>query len=102
MSRGKVLTVLIVRPPRLNDVIGVALSMGAEVLSVQRVVGFEKASFGAAPAVYDKICIETSRPALKETLDVVLEAARSGLRGDGKAFVMGDFEPVTEAQEGQT
>ena len=84
----KVMTLLTVRPPRVNDVIGVALSMGAEVLSVEHVVGLERSAFGMLPAPYDRICVETSRRAHKETLEGMIEAARSGCEGDGKVMVM--------------
>ena len=84
----RVVTLLTIRPPRLSDVIGTALSMGATVLSVEHVVGLEKGAFGMLSAPYDKICVETSRSAHKETLETMLEAARSGCRGDGKAMVI--------------
>jgi nitrogen regulatory protein PII len=88
MPLDKVITLITVKPPRLDDVIGVALGMGARVLYVERIVGLEMSSFGLLPCAYDRVCVETSRRAHKETLDAVINAARSGMNGDGKAFLL--------------
>jgi len=92
-----VITLLTVKPPRVNDVIGVALSMGADVLSVEHVVGMERSAFGMLPAPYDRICVETNRRAHEETLKGMIEAARSGCEGDGKVMIT---TAVVEKDEG--
>ncbi len=45
------ITLLTVKPPRVNDVIGVALSMGADVLSVEHEDSLMSADEGLTKAV---------------------------------------------------
>ncbi|MBN1809504.1 MAG: hypothetical protein JW909_10595 [Planctomycetes bacterium] len=98
MSPGKITTVLVIRPPRSGNVIGAALGMGAELVSVERVAGMERSAFGLYPVQYDRMYIETSERAYRETLEIILEAARSGRGGDGKAFI---FRSEAEPGEGE-
>ena len=88
MAEERIITTLYVRPSRVDEVIGVALSLGSKLVYVEEVVGTESADCSTTSAPYDRISIETSKRSYRETLELMLEAARSGRDGDGKALVM--------------
>lgn len=92
------LIVAIIRPEKLNDVLEALFDTDVRGITVERVEGhggeFEQVETYRGATVKmelrDKVRFEigVSEPFVERTVQVILEAARTGEVGDGKVFVL--------------